>query len=106
MDVTIKTSDLALLIRNVFKYNVLLAEKFDKGLSKYQYYVSTVAPNHIGIQVPEVIKIDNYTKRIFNIIDSIMNEARYEVTEAIEIHIYGYDLEQIETLTIYSTPKN
>ena len=98
--VTIKTSELAEIIVNQFEISRLKAEAIDPVLGRYRFNIGTTAPNLIAIQVPEVVQIDNYTASIFSIIDSIIDESGYEVTEPIEIHINGPDQEHIGGCTL------
>jgi hypothetical protein len=103
MDITTKTSELAILIANQFEQSRLKAQEVDPELGRHKFIIETTDSNVISIQVPEVIKVDTYTDQIFSIVDSIMNEAKYEVTEPIEVKIYGPDRMQLDELTFYPT---
>jgi hypothetical protein len=103
MDITTRTSELAILIANQFEKSRLNAEEIDPELGRHRFIIETTDSNVISIQVPEVIQVENYTDQIFSIVDSIMNEAGYEVTEPIEIKIYGPDRMQLDDLTLYPT---
>jgi hypothetical protein len=103
MDITTKTSELAILIANQFEQSRLEAQKIDPELGRHKFIIETTDSNVISIQVPEVIKGDTYTDQIFSIVDSIMNEAKYEVTEPIEVKIYGPDRMQLDELTFFPT---
>jgi hypothetical protein len=103
MDVTTKTSELATLIANQFEQSRLNAEEIDPDLGRHRFIIEITDLNVISIQVPEVIQVENYTDQIFSIVDSIMNEANYEVTEPIEVKIYGPDRMQLDELTFYPT---
>jgi hypothetical protein len=103
MDVTTKTSELARLIANQFEKSRLDAEEIEPALGRHRFIIETTDSNVISIQVPEVIQVDNYTDQIFSIVDSIMNEAKYEVTESIEVKIYGPDRMQLDNITYYPT---
>ncbi|MEJ7557065.1 MAG: hypothetical protein WKF66_02080 [Pedobacter sp.] len=105
MDVTTKTSELAILIANQFEQTRLKAEEIDPELGRHKFIIEPTDSNVISIQVPEVIQVDHYTDRIFSIVDSIMVEAKYEVTEPIKIKIYGPDRMQLDELTFYPTFK-
>ncbi|MEJ7557478.1 MAG: hypothetical protein WKF66_04160 [Pedobacter sp.] len=103
MDVTTKTSELAILIANQFEQTRLKAEEIDPELGRHKFIIEPTDSNVISIQVPEVIQVDHYTDRIFSIVDSIMVEAKYKVTEPIKIKIYGPDRMQLDDLTLYPT---
>lgn len=105
MDITTKTSELAILIANQFEKSRLDAEVMDPELGRHRFIIETTDSNVISIQVPEVIQVDDYTDQIFSIVDSIMNEAKYEVTEPIEVKIYGPDRMQLDDITYYPTSK-
>jgi len=100
-----KTSELASLIDDQFEQNRLLAEEIDPDLGRHKFNIEITDSNVISIQVPEVIQVENYTDRIFSIVDSIMNEAKYQVTEPINVKIYGPDRMQLDDLTYYPTSK-
>jgi hypothetical protein len=105
MDITTKTSELAILIANQFEQSRLEAQKIDPDLGRHRFIIESTDSNVISIQVPEVIQVDGYTDQIFSIVDSIMNEAKYQVTEPIEIKIYGPDRMQLDDITYYPTSK-
>jgi hypothetical protein len=98
-----KTSELAMLIADQFEQSRIKAEEIDPELGRHRFIIETTDSNVISIQVPEVIQVENYTDQIFSIVDSIMNEAKYEVTEPIEVKIYGPDRMQLDELTFYPT---
>jgi hypothetical protein len=62
MDVTTKTSELAILIANQFEQSRLEAHKIDPELGKHKFIIEMTDSNVISIQVPEVIQVDNYMK--------------------------------------------
>jgi hypothetical protein len=98
-----KTSELAMLIADQFEQSRLKAEEIDPELGRHRFIIEITDSNVISIQVPEVIQVDTYTDQIFSIVDSIMNEAKYEVTEPIEVKIYGPDRIELDELTFYPT---
>ncbi|HEX8607510.1 MAG TPA: hypothetical protein VF679_02595 [Pedobacter sp.] len=105
MIVTNKTSELAAIIFHQFEDSRLKAEAINPELGRHKFTIGTTAPNLIAIQVPEVIQIDHYADSIFNIVISIIDEAGYQVTEPIEVHIYGPGKEPVADRTIYPTSK-
>jgi hypothetical protein len=105
MIVTNKTSELAQIIIIQFENSRLEAEAINPELGRHKFNIGTTVPNIITIQVPEVILVDNYTDSIFSIIDSIIQEAGFQFTEAIEVHIYGPDHNHIDSRILSPTSK-
>jgi hypothetical protein len=101
MGIANKTTELALLIDNQFEQSRLQSEKIDPELGRHKFIIETTDANVISIQVPEVIQVPRYTEQIFNIVESIIDEASFQVTEPIEIKIYGPDRIQLDDLTLY-----
>jgi hypothetical protein len=91
-----KTTELASLIKLQFEQSRLQSERIDPALGRHKFIIEITDSNLISIQVPEVIQVDNYTEQIFSIVDSIINEAGYQVTKTIEIKIYGPDRMQLD----------
>ena len=105
MSVTNKTSELALIIVNHFESSRLDAEAIEPKLGLHKFTVGTSAPNMIAIQVPEVVQVGDYADKIYNFVDTMINEAGYEVTEPIAIHLYAPDQAHIEGRTLYPKSK-
>jgi hypothetical protein len=105
MDITNKTSELAILIADQFEQSRLEAEKLDPELGRHKFIIETTDADVISIQVPEVIQVPEYTKQIFNIVESIMDEAGYHIAEPVEIKIYGPDRMELDSLTFYPKSK-
>jgi hypothetical protein len=105
MSVTNKTSELALIIVNEFESSRLNAESIDPKLGVHKFTIGTSAPNMIAIQVPEVVQVGDYADKIYNFIDTMIDEAGYEVTEPIAIHLYGPDQTHIVGRTLYPKSK-
>jgi hypothetical protein len=105
MPVTNKTSELALIIVNQFESSRLEAEAMDRKLRVHKFTIGTSAPNMIAIQVPEVVQVGDYAGKIYNFVDTMINEAEYEVTEPIAIHLYGRDQAHIVGRTLYPKSK-
>jgi hypothetical protein len=99
MSVTNKTSELALIIVNEFESSRLNAESIDPKLGVHKFTIGTSAPNMIAIQV------GYYADKIYNFIDTMIDEAGYEVTEPIAIHLYGPDQTHIVGRTLYPKSK-
>jgi hypothetical protein len=105
MPVTNKTSELALIIVNQFENSRLEVEAIDPELGVPKFTIGTSAPNIIVIQVPKEAQEGDYTDRIYYLVDSIIEEAGYKVTEPIEIYIYGPDQAPIDGRTLYPKSK-
>jgi hypothetical protein len=105
MVITSKTLELASIIGKHFESSRLKAEAINQELGRHKFIIVTKAPNLIAIQVPKVIKVNNYTESIFSIVESIIDETRFKVTEPIEIHIYGPDQAHVDSRTVFPTSK-
>jgi hypothetical protein len=105
MPVTNKTSELAMIIVNEFEKFRLQWEATDPDLGKRKFIIGTSAPNIIVIQVPKEAQEGDYTDRIYSLVDSIIDEAGYVVTEPIEIYIYGPNQAPIDGRVLYPKSK-
>jgi hypothetical protein len=105
MVVTNKTSELAFIIVNEFEKFRLDAEAPDPGLGSIKFIIGTSAPNIIVIRVPKEAEEGDYTIRIYELVDSIINDSGYKVTEPIEIFIYDHNQTPIDGRTLYPKSK-
>jgi hypothetical protein len=104
MSVTNKTSELAQIIVNEFERFRLEAEETEPGLGSIKFIIGTSAPNIIVIRVPVEAEEGDYTIRIYELVDSIVTDSGYKVTEPIKIFIYDHNQTPIDGRTLY--PKN